>query len=585
MAKENQTGILQSIRRVIRRSDCSAGEFYWGLCLRVLERCFEILPLLVCYFWLINVLNGNAVADGQTVWGIAGLLLAIFMGQLLCSWRGQHHSFMGSYHIMQSYRARLIDRVRQLPLGQLYHYRTGQLADILTDDIKRVEGIFTHVAADVFAAGVTPVLWFVVLLYLDWQLATALIVGLPFACWILNAAKRFFERVGQQRQTRFQETAGVVVEFVSGIRTLRLFNRTGIWLSRLNQQFDLLRQSSVRVETWGAGPVVVYRLMLELGLVALLLVCASQMLPSQSTATVMASWLLFLLLAHKLLEPLLEMSGYLTILRHALQSEVKIETLFSTTQLSEPAVPVTPSHFAIRFDHVCFSYDQQSSLQDICFSVPQNSITAIVGPSGAGKSTVLNLLARFYDPQSGSVTIGDEDLRAIGTDGVYQHISTVFQHVQLFDGSIRENIRIGRPDASDAQIMAACQSASCHDFIMGLPEQYETRVGEGGMRLSGGERQRLSIARALLKDAPVLLLDEATAAVDASAQHAIQNALNRLVVGRVVIMVAHRLSTVRNADQILVMDKGRIVEQGNHQSLLQRQGLYYQLWQSQSADK
>ena len=583
---ETDGAILRSIERVIRHSGCSARQFYWGLALRALERCFEMLPLLLCYVWLDSVLFGgmDAASDTSsyqhTVWVFALALLAVFLCQLLCSWLGQRQSFMGSYRIMEGYRERLIDRVRQLPLGRLYQYRAGQLSDVLTDDVKRVESIFTHIAADVFAAAVAPLLVLMGLIWVDWVLAVSLVIGLPVALLVLNGTKRLFARVGNRKQEQFRDTAGVLVEFVTGIKTLRLFDRVDLWLSRLNRRFDQIRKASMGVEAWGAGPVVSYRLALELSLVVFLLVCANLADAGADTA----GWLLFLLLAHKVLGPLLEVSEYLTVLRYAVQSELKIQELFAAELLPEPDMGVVPSRYDIRFDNVCFSYGEQTILRNVSFDVPQNSITAIVGPSGAGKSSLMNLLARFYDPQAGVITLGGIDLKKIGTDQLYESISMVFQQVQLHDATVIENIRIGRRDATDAQVIAACKAANCHDFIQRLPDAYQTRVGEDGTRLSGGERQRLSIARALLKDAPVLLLDEATASVDSDSQYEIRSALNRLVVGRAVIMIAHRLSTVRNADQIIVLDQGSIAERGDHQTLLHCNGLYHRLWRAQYAD-
>lgn len=236
------------------------------------------------------------------------------------------------------------------------------------------------------------------------------------------------------------------------------------------------------------------------------------------------------------------------------------------------------------FEGVGFRYDTSAEwvLRDVSFRAPQGRIVAVVGPSGGGKSTLLHLLARFFDPQEGRITLGGVDLRDLGPDRLYDHLSFVFQDVQLFDGSVLENVRIGRPDATDAEVMAACRAARCDEFIRRLPQGYETPIGENGQRLSGGQRQRLSIARALLKDAPVLLLDEATASVDPEAQHEIQEAISRLIKGRTVIVIAHRLHTIQHADQILLLAQGRIIERGSHDELLRAGGLYRDMWALQT---
>ncbi len=574
--------ILASILRVIKHSHCSAHQFYWGLALRTVERGFETLPFVICFYWLTTELKDTTSVPegnppGDSFFTLLFLLLAIFIGQLFFAYKGQKQSFMGSYRIMASYRERIIARIRCLPLAQLYQYRAGHLSDILIDDIKKIESIFTHIAADLFAAAMLPLMLFSGLLWFDWQLALSLVAGLPLALWTLNSARNYFVHIGQRKQEKFSDTAGMLVEFVSGIKTLRLFNRADVWLCKLKQRFDEIKDLSLGVEIWGAGPVVAYRFILESGLIILLLLCAVRLDSADANIT----WLLFFLLAHKLLGPLLEMAEYITVLRLAAQSEARVQNLFSGTLLTEPEQGISPENFDVHFDNVCFSYDSKPALLNMSFTASQNSVTAIVGPSGSGKSTLMNLLARFYDPQSGAIYLGGHDLRAVGTEHLYENVSMVFQQVQLYDSTIMQNVKIGKVEAADEEVINACKAANCHDFIVALPQGYQTQVGEAGMRLSGGERQRLSIARALLKDAPVLLLDEATASVDCDSQYELQRALSKLVENRTVIMIAHRLSTVRHASQILVLDKGELVQQGTHPDLLSQKGLYSQLWLSQ----
>ena len=473
------------------------------------------------------------------------------------------------------------DNTNSGQLGNLYQYRSGQLAEILTQDIKRIESIFTHIAADVFSATVAPLCWFLGLLWLDWQLALSLIIGLPLAVLILNASHHFFSKACERKQELSRDTAGLLTEFTLGIKTLRLFNQTQSWLIKLQQRFDELKKASIGVEAWGAGPVVGYRLMLEVSLVLFLLFIVEQVSSSLVTPHEIFTWILFLLLAQKLLSPLLEVSEQLTVLRLATQSEKKLEAIFSSPLMPEPEKAKVPAQFDIYFKCVNFAYDQKPVLQDVSFAVPAKTVTAIVGSSGAGKTSIVNLVARFYQPVSGNIYIGGYDLADIGTEQLYQHISVVFQQVQLYDDTVMENVRAGCQTATDDEVIAACKAANCDQFIENLPHGYETWIGEGGIRLSGGERQRISIARGLLKNAPILLLDEITAHVDPQNQYFIQQALNTLAKDKTVIMIAHRLSTIVNSDQILVMDKGQVVEHGDHLSLLKKNGFYHKLWQRQ----
>ena len=580
------SSIFRIIVRVIHSSGRSPGLFLSGLSWRILERILDLLPLLAVFFWLQNILlskGDNDEAEASILW-LAGTLLLIFLIQLVAAWKGQRNSFLGGYRIMAGYREQLLDRVHQLPLGVLAEYRTGQLADMMTDDVQRIENIFTHQVVELLTSLLVPLLLFIALLWVDWHLAIGLMAGFPLALLFLQLSRNLFIRVSQAKQDALRYTSGMVVEYVTGLRTLRLFNKAGVWLKRLYLQFDHITRTSIGVEIWGAGPVVLYRLLTELGLVAFLTLAAVQiagMTPAQDQ-TELLSLLLFILLAYRMLGPLLEMAEHLAVLRFTVQSEHKLQELYQRAPLSEPGSAEIPRNNDLIVQDLSFGYDNESLILDqLNFRVPENSMTAIVGPSGSGKSTLMSLLARFYDPQQGSVSLGGSDLKALGSEQLYQKVSMVFQQVQLFDGTIADNIRIGRPDASEQQIREACKAAWCDDFISKLPEGYNTRIGEGGSCLSGGERQRLSIARALLKDAPVLLLDEATASVDTETQYHIQRALSRLVQGRTVIMIAHRLSTIRHASQIIVLNQGKIVQRGRHDELLDCDGMYRRLWQAQ----
>lgn len=589
------TGIWRSVRRIMVRSGVAATPFWLGVGLRVLERCCEMLPYLLAYLWLQTVfadpLPGWTWAAEP--WALAAALLAVFALQWGLAFHGQRLCFLGSYRLIQGYRAGLTEHVRRLPLGVLRRQRIGQLADALTDDVNRAEAIFTHVSADLVAALGLALSTLMVLAWLDWRLAAALASTLPLAVLVLAASRRLFERAGARKHARYRESAGLLVEFVGGLTTLRLFARTGDWLARLDRVFETLKRLSLDIEKWGGGPVTLYRLLVEGGLVAMLLAAAWWSGPGGAPAdwvswvngAVGAELLLCLLLAYKFIGPLLEAAEYLVVLRFACQSEVKLEAVWRTPTLPEPAHTCVPAEHSVRFERVSFAYEGGAALHEVSFTVPARTVTAIVGPSGAGKSTLLHLLARFHDPQQGRVSIGGHDLREIGSDGVHALLGMVFQHVQLFDGSILDNVRVGREHADDDAVLAACAAADCDAFVRRLPDAYHTRVGEGGMSLSGGERQRLSLARAVLKQAPLLLLDEVTASVDVASQRAIQETVSRLAAHRTVIMVAHRLQTVRAADQIVVLAQGRVVEIGTHDELMRAAGLYADMWAAQGTSE
>ena len=599
----NDGQLIKGLWRVILHSRCSAWQFYQGLLLRTLERMLEVAPLLLAFCWLQTQLQTESTGSPwfsgsprQVATTLAVLLAAVFVLQATVAWLGQRQSFLGSYQIMQHYRQRLLEQIRLLPLGKLAQCRAGELAEVMTDDLKKLEAVFTHIAADLVSAALAPMLLLAGFALLDWRYSLSLVLLLPAGLLLLWCGQRRFNQLSQQKQQLFRQTAATISEYVSGIKTFRLFGRTDYWLAKVTPQFLQIKQSSLQVEAWGALPVLSYRLMVELGLVVLLLCFAfgERSLSGTVEATSPLSnltWLLFTLLAMKLLNPLLEAAEHLTVLRYIGQTEQHINQFMHVELLPEPLTPTLPAHGQLEFCQVSFAYQQNSPveaaadsrmvLHDLSFIAPAQAITAIVGPSGAGKSTIFNLVARFYDPSAGCIRLGGVDLRDLGSKALTERVSMVFQKTQLFDGTVLENIRVGRPSATDEEVIDICQQARCDAFIRRLPQGYHSRIGENGVLFSGGERQRLAIARALLKDAPVLLLDEVTAALDPATQAELYQGLELLVRGRTVLVIAHRLRTIMHARHILVLDQGRLVEQGTHLSLLARQGLYQQMWQAQ----
>ncbi|MEV6062635.1 ABC transporter ATP-binding protein [Nocardia asteroides] len=474
----------------------------------------------------------------------------------------------GTYH-------RLGDHLARLPIGWYGPQRVGEVSVLASRGVLEAMSVIAHLLAPFVSAAVTPLTIVVVMLVFDWRLGLAAVLAVPLVVVIQRWAGRSTAAADTERHERDQQAAGRVIEYLQAQPVLRAGGRT-------TERFDLLDdalhgiQRSARRSAFAALPGIVgLTLAVQVVFTALLALGAYLALGGRLGA---AELLAVLVLAARCADPLLSLAEIGAKLRSARAQLDRLDTLLRTEPLPEPARPIRPDGHDLAFDAVTFRHGDRTVIDDLSLTVPAGHRVAIVGPSGAGKSTLLQLLARFHDVHAGTVRLGGVDVRHIPTATLMDRIAIVFQQVYLFDGTIEDNIRLGRPDATDAQVRAAATAAGLDEVIDRLPGGWSAQVGEGGALLSGGERQRVSIARALLKDAPVVLLDEVTSALDPVNEAAVHRGIERLMAGRTVVLVAHRLRTVRTADQVVFVDDGRIAERGTHRELLARGGRYAEFW-------
>lgn len=514
--------------------------------------------------------------DFKGLWAICGGLAVYATVIAAAEIPAYRTCYRSAYSASARGRAALAEHLRKLPLGYLFSRDPGDMANMIMGDFALLEQAVSHFVPQLVGALVLPLMAFAGLWFLDWRMALAMFSPLPIGLAVLVAATKFIRHMGARHMRAKISAANRLQEYLYGIRVIKAYNLTGGRFQRLERAFRDLMKESIRLEG-GAGPIVMSAIACaRTGLT--IMVATGVWLLSRGDLNPMV-FVTFLVVGSRVFDPLATALINYAELRYDEQAGERILRLRSEPIMTGSKTP--PQEHSIRLEKVRFGYGKSPVIEDLSLSIPQGSLTALVGPSGSGKSTTLKLMARFHDPNSGRVLFGGKDVREMDPEALMGRISMVFQDVYLFQDTIGNNIAFGKEGASMNEVIDSAKKACCHDFIMKLPGGYDTMVGEGGCTLSGGEKQRISIARAFLKNAPVVLLDEATASLDPENELEIQKAIDTLIKGRTVIVVAHRLKTICRADSIAVLDRGRLVEQGTHGELLKKGGLYGRLWSIQ----
>ncbi|MEM6346757.1 MAG: ABC transporter ATP-binding protein [Bacteroidota bacterium] len=516
--------------------------------------------------------------DEQAIWGTVVLMILMFFAQLYVANKAMISSNRSTYEMSRQMRLALGNKLQRLSLGYYKKRDPGDLASVLLQDAANFENIFGHSITNIANALFGTLVLSLFLYVLDWRLATSLLAALVFAIPLVRLSGWLVQKYGRSHIKARNTTSARFLEYVLGIQHIKSYGMVGERFQSLDHALQDLRRESIKTEAI-PGPVVLtvgaifevfFLLMIWLGIYLLI--------GGELQIQIMVA---FLIVGYRLYEPMKIILIEYPILSYMNVSLTRmIEVLEAKEQSSGRELKV--ENYDIHFKEVHFGYlDDDKVLDGISFEAKAGTMTALVGPSGSGKTTISALIARFWDVDQGKISIGGVDLRDMSPQNVYGLISEVFQEVYLFDDTIYENIKIGDPEASEADIRQAAEKAQLFEFVDALPEGLNTKVGEGGNKLSGGQKQRISIARALLKDAPIVLLDEATASLDPENEIYIQLAIQELVKDKTVIVIAHKLASIRQADQILVLNQGKIAESGKHDALIEQAGLYAKFWETQ----
>jgi len=491
--------------------------------------------------------------------------------------KATHATYHDGYDTSAGGRVRLAEHIRKLPLGFLMSKDPGELGNTMMNDFAQIEESVTHVLPQLISGFIVALLALCGTAIIDWRLALSMFAGFPITLLVLWGVQAIDRKRGAAHTKARIEQTNRLQEYLSGMTVIKAYNLRGSNFKKLESAFKNFMRESIKLEAFSGPFYLVAVSFLQVGLSLITITGTYLLLDGSLSLTI---FVMFLLIGTKVFDPLVGAITQLPVFFYQAAAGKRIVDL-----MEEPVMQGeedVPGSHEIEFENVTFGYGDDAVLRNVSAKFSPGTMTAIVGPSGSGKSTMLRLSARFYDPQSGVVRFGGKDETTIDPEKLMKKISVVFQDVYLFQDTIGNNIRYGRENATQGEIIAAAKMARCHDFIMALPDGYDTMVSEGGSTLSGGEKQRISIARAVLKDAPVLLLDEATSSLDPENEIEVQQAISELIQGRTVIMIAHKLKTVASADQIIVMNNGGGVEEvGIHQELIQKNGLYQHLWDIQ----
>ena len=568
--------MINRLQKKYALSDQGAKDLFKAIVYSVLANISLMLPVallaIVLNAMLPVALGMEDKTAGLAWYTAAGIIILVII--FIFHYLQYTKAYIGTYEESERRRITLAEKLRTLPLGFFHERDLADLTSTIMGDCASFEHAFSHTVPQFFGALISTAIVCIVLLIMNWKMGLALLWVAPVAFAIVLLSRKWQEKLGKKYMTERMNLSEGIQECLETVQDIKACNQENTYLKKLDAKMDIAEKAQISSEMVSASLVTTGQMILRLGLVTVIVVGSSLILHGKIS---LFTYILYLIAASRLYDPL---SGAMANMAELFGANLQVNRLKEIQEY-----PLESGHkdyhtkgYDVTFDHVKFSYEEgKPVLKDVSFTAKQGQVTALVGPSGGGKSTVAKLAAKFYDLDGGKITLGGVDIAKLDSVALMKDFSIVFQDVVLFNNTIMENIRVGRKGASDTDVIAAAKAAKCHEFIENLPQGYQTVIGDNGSTLSGGECQRLSIARALLKDAPVILLDEATASLDVDSETQIQEAISELVSGKTVLVIAHRMRTIEAADQIVVLDKGVVAEKGNHDTLMKKNGLYRKL--------
>jgi len=562
------------IKRLIGWTGKYKKRVYIGFIYAFINSIFTSLPIMLATYGLGLVFDdykGIRTFDNDQIIYIFLLMILVIGGRFLFSYlRAVTQESVGCEATAEQ-RIRLGNIFKRVSLGFFNSNNMGEISSAVTTDLSFIEMLSMNMINTVVNGYITVLVMILFLLFYCPLAGIISLSGIVLSALFLYIAAKISDKNASIHQKAQDSIVENTIEFLRGMQTIKAFKQEGVSVQGIRKAYKNHKDVNIKIELENCPYNCLHQFVLKAASVGIIAVSAYLTYTRKMDVNIMLMMDMFSFVMFSQIEPLSNAIHVIEVVNKTLD---KLEKIEKADIIDKGGQNIELKRHDIKFSDVCFSYDKKQILNNISFYIPEGSTTAIVGPSGSGKTTICNLIARFYDVNSGVITVGDKNIKDITCDSLLKNISMVFQKVYLFNDTIKNNILFGNPNASDNEVINAAIKAHCHEFISKLPNGYDTIIGDGGATLSGGEKQRISIARAILKDSPIIILDEATASVDPENEHLIQNAISSLTKGKTVIVIAHRLATIQDADQILVIDNGDVVQKGNHLELINQDGIY-----------